>query len=41
MHFIYAHDRAERHNLKSRLWLFFSPFLFHPKKQREEENDSE
>ena len=23
-------DRAERHDLKSRLWLFFSPFLFPP-----------
>ena len=22
----YEKDRAERHNLKSRLWLFFSPF---------------
>ena len=26
-------DRAERHDLKSRLWLFFSPFLFPPKKR--------
>ena len=26
-------DRAERHDLKSRLWLFFSPFLFPPKKE--------
>ena len=23
----------ERHDLKSRLWLFFSPFLFPPKKE--------
>jgi hypothetical protein len=26
-------DRAERHDLKSRLRLFFSPFLFPPKKE--------
>ena len=24
-------DRAERYDLKSRLWLFLSPFLFPPK----------
>ena len=28
------YDRAERHELKSQLWLFFSPFLFPPKKRR-------
>ena len=28
-------DRAERHDLKSRLCLFFSPPLFPPKKRRE------
>ena len=27
-------DRAERHDLKSRLCLLFSPFLFFPKKER-------
>ena len=26
-------DRAERHDLKPRLWLFFSPILFLPKKR--------
>ena len=26
------YDRAERNDLKSRLWLFFPPFLFPPKK---------
>ena len=26
-------DRAERHELKSRLWLFFFPFLFPPLKK--------
>ena len=26
-------DRAERHDFKSRLWLFFSPFLFPPKEK--------
>ena len=26
-------DRAERHDLKSRLWLLFSPFLFPPKRR--------
>ena len=26
-------DRAERHDLKSLLWLFFSLFLFPPKKE--------
>ena len=29
----YEIDRAERYDLKSRLWLFFSPFLFPPKKE--------
>ena len=28
-------DDPERNDLKSRLWLFFSPFLFHPKKRGE------
>ena len=28
-----AIDRAESHDLKSRLWLFFSPFLFPPKQR--------
>ena len=41
--FKYMHvnlDRAERHDLKSRLWLFFSPFLFPPKKGgKEKENE--
>ena len=27
-------DRAERHDLKSQLWLFFSPFLFPSKKKK-------
>ena len=27
-------DRAERHDLKSQLWLLFSPFLFLPNKRR-------
>ena len=27
-------DRAERHDLKSRLWIFFSPFFFPPKKRK-------
>ena len=27
------YHRAERHDLKSRLWLFFSPFFFPPKKR--------
>ena len=26
-------DRAERYDLKSRLWIYFSPFLFPPKKR--------
>ena len=26
-------DRAERHDLKSLLWLFYSPFLFPTKKR--------
>ena len=26
-------DRAEGHDLKSQIWLFFSPFLFPPKKR--------
>ena len=26
-------DDPERHDLKLRLWLFFSPFLFPPKKE--------
>ena len=33
-------DRAERHDLKSRLWLFFSPFIFPPKKKREEDKEN-
>ena len=33
-------DRAEKHDLKSRLWLFFSPFLFQQKKgEVEKENE--
>ena len=28
-----SYDRAERHDLKSPTWLFFSPFLFLPKKR--------
>ena len=28
-------DRAERYDLKSQLWSFFSPFLFPPKKRGE------
>ena len=34
-------DRAIRHYLQSRLWFFFSPFLFPPKKKREEEKENE
>ena len=30
-------DRAEGHDFWPRLWLFFSPFVFPPKKKREEE----
>ena len=29
-------DDPERHDLKSRLWLLFSPFLFPPKKRGKE-----
>ena len=29
----YVTDRSERHDLKSRLWLSFSPFLFPPEKE--------
>ena len=35
-----ALDWAERHDFWPRLWLFFSPFLFPPKK-REEEKENE
>ena len=34
-------DRAGRHDLKSQLLLFFSPFIFPPKKKREEEKENE
>ena len=27
---VFGADRAEKHDLKSRPWLFFSPFLFSP-----------
>ena len=34
-------DLAERHDLKSRIKLFFPPFLFPSKKKREEEKEKE
>jgi hypothetical protein len=34
-------DQSERHEIYPRLWLFFSPFLFPPKKKREEEKENE
>ena len=40
IHYYQDRDRAERHDLKSRLWLFFSHFQS-PPKQREEENENE
>ena len=33
--------RTERHAFLSRLWLFFSPFLFPPKKRGVEETENE
>ena len=33
-------DRAEREDLKSRFGLILSPFLFPPKKKREEEKEN-
>ena len=38
-HTCMTEDRAERYDLKSRLWLFFSPFLFPPKKQGERKGE--
>ena len=33
-------DLAERHDLKSRLWLCFTPFLLPPKKKEEKEKEN-
>ena len=32
-------DRAERHDFCPRLWLFFSPLFFPPKKSEEEKEN--
>ena len=32
-----SNDRAERHDLKSRLWLFLSPFFFPPIEENKKE----
>ena len=35
---VFTFDRAERHEFWPRLWLFFSPFLFPPKKRGEKKS---
>ena len=38
---IYLYDQTERHDFWPWLWIFFSPFLFPPKKKREQEKENE
>ena len=38
---VYDIDRAKRHDFSPRLWWFFSPFLFTPKRKGEEEKSNE